>query len=181
VPVHNLTVGDYELTAGDPLVWMEFTKLSDHRRWRDDARESQNPYVSFPDRKRERRGIADYVAAASPDPIVCERPAASGGVRAQRASPRRLRCRFLGLPGAILEAQLLPATKWFPPAVAERTRLNGWPTAREFSESAGHMERYVVPRSGPAGWAERFGRSIAPCAEPRNRATQSSGLACAAP
>lgn len=81
VPVHNLTATDYELSAGDPLVWMEFTKLSGHRRWRDDARESKNPYVPFPERKRERRGVADYVAAASPDPIISSIPQEIGVAR----------------------------------------------------------------------------------------------------
>lgn len=31
VPIHNLTSNDYEITTGDPLVWMEFTKITPHR------------------------------------------------------------------------------------------------------------------------------------------------------
>lgn len=33
VPLHNLTNRDYTLTGGDPLIWVEFTKLSNHPRW----------------------------------------------------------------------------------------------------------------------------------------------------
>lgn len=97
VPVHNLTAGDYELTAGDPLVWMEFTKLSDHRRWRDDARESRNPYVPFPDRKRERRGVADYLAAASAKPIVSSIPQEVGAARRAAEQARNSVRRLQGL------------------------------------------------------------------------------------
>jgi deoxycytidine triphosphate deaminase len=74
VPVHNLTANDYELTAGDPLVWMEFTKLSPNVRWDEEARRSDNPYVAFPQRKLDRRGLGDYLAAASSKPIVSSIP-----------------------------------------------------------------------------------------------------------
>ncbi len=33
VPLHNLTNNDYTLTGGDDLIWMEFTKISKHKRW----------------------------------------------------------------------------------------------------------------------------------------------------
>lgn len=84
VPVHNLTGGDYELRAGEPLVWMEFTKLSSNRRWTPNARESQSPFVPFPPRKLERQGLSDYLEAASPEPIVSSIPLEVG--RARRAA-----------------------------------------------------------------------------------------------
>lgn len=33
VPLHNLTNNDYTLVGGEDLIWMEFTKISDHKRW----------------------------------------------------------------------------------------------------------------------------------------------------
>ncbi len=89
VPLHNLTGSDYELQAGDTLVWMEFTKLSPHRRWDTSARESQSPYVPFPTRKVERRGIEDYLAAASSEPVVSSIPREVGRARSAAQSAQR--------------------------------------------------------------------------------------------
>jgi len=97
VPVHNLTAGDYELTAGDPLVWMEFTKLSDNLRWSETARQSPNPYVPFPPRKLERRGLADYLAAASSEPIVSSIPQEVGVARRAAEQARNSVRRLQGL------------------------------------------------------------------------------------
>lgn len=33
VPLHNLTSNDYTFTVGEGLIWVEFTKLSNHRNW----------------------------------------------------------------------------------------------------------------------------------------------------
>jgi deoxycytidine triphosphate deaminase len=33
IPLHNLTNNDYPLVGGDPLIWIEFTKLSPNSRW----------------------------------------------------------------------------------------------------------------------------------------------------
>jgi deoxycytidine triphosphate deaminase len=84
VPVHNLTGTDYELTAGDPVVWMEFTKLSRNTRWDPSARATSSPYVRFPDRKLEREDIGDYLRAASARPVVSSIPTEIGA--AQRAA-----------------------------------------------------------------------------------------------
>ena len=33
IPLHNLTDNDYHIDGGDPIVWVEFTKLSPHEYW----------------------------------------------------------------------------------------------------------------------------------------------------
>jgi deoxycytidine triphosphate deaminase/cell division protein FtsL len=80
VPVHNLTGDDYEITAGEPLVWMEFTKLSPNQMWTPNARESPNDYVRFPDSKSGRT-LEDSLKAASPNPIVSSIPQEVGIAR----------------------------------------------------------------------------------------------------
>lgn len=72
VPLHNLTANPYLIKGGEPLVWMEFTKLSDDNRW---ARLPAAPatrrgqYVSFAAGKLERQSIRDYVQYAHEGPI----------------------------------------------------------------------------------------------------------------
>ena len=81
VPIHNLTSNSYEITGGQPLVWMEFTKLSWNRRWGVDqaprfprrwgaghAPHITRPvteYVPFPVDKGRRKNIADYLQHAN--------------------------------------------------------------------------------------------------------------------
>lgn len=81
VPIHNLTGSDHELVAGQPLVWMEFTKLSSNARWDPSARITPSPYVAFPQRKRQRKEIDDYLKAASGRPIVSSIPQSVGEAR----------------------------------------------------------------------------------------------------
>lgn len=68
VPLHNLTANRYLIKGGEPLVWMEFTKLSPNERWRTgpgDASGRSGRYVSFPSRKvDERKTVRDYVQYA---------------------------------------------------------------------------------------------------------------------
>ena len=33
LPLHNLTANNYNFMGGEPLIWMEFTKLSNNKRW----------------------------------------------------------------------------------------------------------------------------------------------------
>lgn len=103
VPVHNLTAQDYELTAGESLVWMEFTKLSDHARWNNSARSSNFQYVEFPPRKLERKGVVDYLKAASAGPVVSSIPAEVGAARvaAEKAAGAARTVRNLGLFGGV--------------------------------------------------------------------------------
>lgn len=90
MPLHNLTSNEYTLIAGQPLVWMEFTKLgasTDDPGWRN-AQPHEEPkrrgfYVEFPPRKKQ-LGLEDYLRKAHPGPIVSSIPAALG--RAQEAA-----------------------------------------------------------------------------------------------
>lgn len=53
IPLHNLTSEDYTLYGGDGLIWVEFTKLSPHKKWNPSARETNAEYVSFSPDKRD--------------------------------------------------------------------------------------------------------------------------------
>jgi hypothetical protein len=70
LPLHKLTCNEYILTGGEPIAWMEFTKISPNQRWLEtyDPRGRCAPYVPFPDRKRELT-LEKYVARASSRPI----------------------------------------------------------------------------------------------------------------
>jgi deoxycytidine triphosphate deaminase len=55
IPLHNLTTNNYPLKGGDPLIWMEFTKLSPNTRWtkrRRNALDRRGDYVPFPETKK---------------------------------------------------------------------------------------------------------------------------------
>jgi deoxycytidine triphosphate deaminase len=85
VPLHNLTANEYHIVAGEPLVWMEFTKLSANLRWTGhEAVERQGTYVPFPQRKLSRKTLDDYLSRAHDGPIVSSIPHAVG--RAQYAA-----------------------------------------------------------------------------------------------
>jgi deoxycytidine triphosphate deaminase len=55
VPLHNLTANNYTFRGGDPIIWMEFTKLSPNKRWDRVAelelKERQGVFREFPSRK----------------------------------------------------------------------------------------------------------------------------------
>lgn len=77
LPLHNLTANDYRLVGGEPIVWMEFTKLSHNRRWNPKlgrANPKYGGFVEFPERKRE-HDVGWYVRRASEGrPIVSSIP-----------------------------------------------------------------------------------------------------------
>jgi deoxycytidine triphosphate deaminase len=108
LPLHNLTFNDYELTGGEPIVWMEFTKLSYNDRWARGTRQARRgEYVEFPDRKRDRRTVHDYVKYASPDPVTSSIPPLVGKAqesarKAERASRRQLGVSGLAALGVIV-------------------------------------------------------------------------------
>jgi deoxycytidine triphosphate deaminase len=69
LPLHNYTANDYDIVAGEPFVWMEFTKLSSNSRWTQpvrDAPQRSGTYRPFPARKRERVAIRDYLKDGAP-------------------------------------------------------------------------------------------------------------------
>lgn len=89
LPLHNLTSNDYELEGGEPLVWMEFTKLSPHKRWGGRVERDRETWFDFPPRKLSRRDIHDYVAIASPTPITSSIPQLVGEAQEAAAASAR--------------------------------------------------------------------------------------------
>jgi deoxycytidine triphosphate deaminase len=83
VPLHNLTSNEYTLEGDEPLVWMEFTKLSfvSSGGWREAAPPEeprrQGFYVPFPARKKQ-LALEDYLRKAHPGPIMSSIPEAIG-------------------------------------------------------------------------------------------------------
>lgn len=65
IPLHNLTSEDYVIKGGDGLIWVEFTKLSPHRKWSESARRNSADYRSFPTRKID-PPVQEYFNKASP-------------------------------------------------------------------------------------------------------------------
>lgn len=57
IPLHNLTTNDYTFRGGDPLIWMEFTKLSPNKRWVEGGGKTDHhrsgSYVPFPNFKKK--------------------------------------------------------------------------------------------------------------------------------
>lgn len=71
LPLHNLTCNEYRLIGGEPVAWMEFTKISPNESWCEhDANGRTAPYVPFPDRKQERKTVEDYLGRSSPTPVM---------------------------------------------------------------------------------------------------------------
>jgi len=64
IPIHNLTSEDYSLFGGDGIIWVEFTKLSPHKKWCKSARENAGEFRSFPSGKEELTA-QDYFKKAS--------------------------------------------------------------------------------------------------------------------
>lgn len=71
LPLHNLTCNEYILTGGEPVAWMEFTKISPNKSWQKayNTHGRRAPYVPFPDRKRK-LPLDKYIARASSKPIM---------------------------------------------------------------------------------------------------------------
>ena len=71
IPLHNLTTNDYIFKGGDPLIWMEFTKLSLIQSYQPNSTQNSNlvrqgEYREFPKRKNELRDVELYLRKADP-------------------------------------------------------------------------------------------------------------------
>ncbi len=85
VPLHNITCNPYTLRGGEPIAWMEFTKISPNERWTEhDSHGRKSPYVPFPQRKLSRRTVDDYLGRAADGPITSSIPVLVGS--AERAA-----------------------------------------------------------------------------------------------
>ena len=52
IPLHNLTNNKYELKGGEGIIWIEFTKISEHEFWNQkDNRDNPPDLKSFPNKK----------------------------------------------------------------------------------------------------------------------------------
>jgi deoxycytidine triphosphate deaminase len=66
IPLHNLTANEYIIDYGEPIVWVEFTKLSPTPAWNTGASEPRRAeFAPFPARKNERKTPEDYLYHAN--------------------------------------------------------------------------------------------------------------------
>ena len=103
LPLHNLTYNDYPIRGGEPLVWMEFTKISNNEKWQNHgpSHARVSSYEEFPKRKKNRSKVHDYLRYAWPTPITSSIPplvqtAQHAAVSAREAVRRQQRI-FAGL------------------------------------------------------------------------------------
>ena len=118
VPLHNLTSNEYSVKFGEPLVWVEFTKLSPNPAWHSPSSERRvADYVPFPERKLKRKTPALYLDHANDGkPVASSIPeeVERAMVVANEASDRVQRVvrtlRNIGIVGSVLAvlAVLLP-------------------------------------------------------------------------
>jgi deoxycytidine triphosphate deaminase len=70
IPLHNLTANEYRFSAGEALIWVEFTKISNNQLWANEtAKERSGQYRSFPDDKKNRDPKYYFENAAGGRPI----------------------------------------------------------------------------------------------------------------
>ncbi|SDZ12483.1 hypothetical protein [Nitrosomonas sp. Nm33] len=74
IPLHNLTSEDHEIYGGDGLIWVEFTKLSPHRKWDQSARNNSADYRSFPPTKRNLSAQQYFNKASKGKPALSSIP-----------------------------------------------------------------------------------------------------------
>jgi deoxycytidine triphosphate deaminase len=108
VPLHNLTYNDYVVHAGEPIAWMEFTKLSPNERWTSHRPAARaDGYVEFPLRKLNRKTVDDYVRRASPVAITSSIPALAGKAERAAEATRKAAQRQLRIFGGVSVLGLL--------------------------------------------------------------------------
>lgn len=69
IPLHNLTTNDYDLHGGDPLIWVEFTKITDHPQWSEAKSRMTRAevYAPFPDPEGPKRDVSFQLLQAAPE------------------------------------------------------------------------------------------------------------------
>jgi hypothetical protein len=73
IPLHNLTNNDYIFKGGEPLIGLEFTKLSTNSRWGSQEIEPDKKgiYIPFKSSKNEtRKNVSDFLHGAVPNGSV---------------------------------------------------------------------------------------------------------------
>lgn len=154
LPLHNLTDNDYTISVKDGLVWMEFTKVSSHTMWSEWSKaaevEAENAgprlqaparfgtYHPFPEDKKRRTTLPQYLNAAFPGQIRSSIPAE---IQKTAAAVRRLRnFGIVGIVAVVLTLvvlmmsvlQLVSSSQ----NLVETTRSN---SAQEVSEVKGEI------------------------------------------
>jgi deoxycytidine triphosphate deaminase len=103
IPLHNLTYNNYTIKQGEPIAWMEFTKISPNERWAPQPPVRRTAvYVPFPKRKRrERETVEDYLRYAANGPITSSIPRLVGAAQASAAdsakAAKRISSVFAGI------------------------------------------------------------------------------------
>jgi deoxycytidine triphosphate deaminase len=147
LPLHNLTCNQYRLIGGEPVAWMEFTKISPNEHWaKHDTRGRLAPYVPFPERKQQRRTVHDYLDRASPTPVMSSIPASvvkaeRSAIAAQKAVERQRRI-FTGVSVialATLGLALLAIYLQVVSVVHDQNSSNS-----SLTRQASHLEREVA-------------------------------------
>ena len=60
IPLHSLTADDYEIEAGEGLIWVEFTKLSPNERWNRGTKQMGTPLAMESISPFRREGKIDH-------------------------------------------------------------------------------------------------------------------------
>ena len=117
LPLHNLTFNDYPIKGGEPIVWMEFTKISDNKEWasNEPSHQRAGAYEQFPKRKRKRRNVHDYLHYAYPAPITSSIPPLLGEAKASAAAAEK----------AVSKQQRIFATISIPTAIVIMLAIAG--------------------------------------------------------
>ena len=118
VPLHNLTSNDYSIKYEEPLVWVEFTKLSPNQTWVGGIEQPRiADFAPFPERKLKRKTSEHYLDHANDGkPIASSIPQEVGravnvaDAAQTQVSGLRRTVRNYGIPAAILAgiAVLMP-------------------------------------------------------------------------
>ncbi len=109
IPLHNLTTNDYTFVGGDPLIWMEFTKLSSRTEWKRHAAvrsmvKREGRYFPFPDEKKDFGDVESYLRKADPHRAIRSSiPDAiqSAHTQAELAATRLKKFTFAGVAAVI--------------------------------------------------------------------------------
>jgi deoxycytidine triphosphate deaminase/outer membrane murein-binding lipoprotein Lpp len=134
IPLHNLTSNEYSIAYGEPLVWLELTKLSPNRDWVGEATEPRvADYIPFAERKLKRKSPAHYLDHANEGkPIASSIPqeVERAKIIAEEAGSSVRRLRNFGIGAALLGALgvLYPAINLVSDT---NSRVDQWSTDRQ--------------------------------------------------
>jgi|SRR5215211_4405410 len=141
VPLHNLTSNAYSVKFNEPLVWVEFTKLSPNKTWEGERHQPRHAqFAGFPERKLKRQTPAHYLDHANEGRAIASSiPEEVGRARAvAEEAQRQIRnLRRVGIGAAILTvAAIGVAVVWPIISLVSDTndRIDNLPTAERVSE-----------------------------------------------